>query len=48
MVFQKTKGVNLLSLIFVDGSNNTNVLRSDDVSNISHALPHLHHHLHHK
>jgi len=48
MVFLKTKGVNPLSLIFVDGSNNINVIRLDDVQNFPFALSHLHHHLHHK
>jgi hypothetical protein len=36
MAFLKTKGINLLSLVFADGSNSFNVIRSE------------HHHLHHK
>jgi len=48
MTFLKTEGVNLLSVIFVDGSNNNNIIRSDDVQNFPFVLSHLHHHLHHK
>ncbi len=48
MAFLKREGVNLLSLIFVDGSNNTIVIRSDDVKNFPLLFSHLHHHLHHK
>lgn len=48
MVFIKMKGINLLSLVFVDGSNDTFVIRSDDVQNFPLFFSHLHHHQHHK
>lgn len=48
MVFIKKESVNLLSLVFVDGSNNTNVIRSDDVQNDPLLFSQLHHHLHHE
>ena len=48
MVFMRMEGVNLLSLVFVDGLNNAIVMRSDDVLNIPLIFSHLHHYLHHK
>jgi len=48
MVFIKKECVNLLSLIFVDWSNNIDVIRSDDVQNFPLLFSHLHHHLHHE
>jgi hypothetical protein len=48
MAFLKKEGVNLLSLVFVSGSNNTIVIRSDDVLNFPLILSRIHHHLHHE
>ncbi|NVM37860.1 MAG: hypothetical protein HWN81_19870 [Candidatus Lokiarchaeota archaeon] len=45
MAFIKRDGINLLSLVFVDGSNDTFVIRSDDVKNFPLLFSH---HLHHK
>jgi hypothetical protein len=48
MEFLISKGVNLLSLVFVDGSNNAKVIGSDDELNYSLQFSHLHHHQHHE
>ncbi|MFX0073916.1 MAG: hypothetical protein ACFE96_00630 [Candidatus Hermodarchaeota archaeon] len=48
MAFLKKDGDNLLSLSFVDGSNNVVVNRSDDIQNFTLGFSHLHHHHHHE
>lgn len=48
MGFLIKKGVNLLSLVVVDGSNNTIVIRSDEILNCSQQFSHFHHHQHHE
>lgn len=48
MGFLIKKGVDLLSLVFVDGSNNIIVIGSDEILNYSLQFSHLHHHQHHE